>query len=624
MCLSGLFYSKGFAQNTPIYSQFFMNPYFYNPAYAGGERFGSIFLSHRKQWLGIAEAPEASIFSWHGPVSDRVALGANVYTETYGILQNSNAQFTFAYNVPISSNQYIRFGLSGGLGMFSVDLDAVNGINDPALLNALGTNYYIDGQFGAKYHINGFNIGVTLPNLFERSLDLQAAFGEFEINPLNSYLFMANYRFYNQKGDFAFEPHFLYRLNNAGPDQYEALGLLHFQNLVWIGGGYKSNAGIKGLAGLDLNKKMSLGYAYELPVGAVKGFSTGSHEIVLGIHYGAFQDLKNKRNRSFISRHRLSPAEERKARQEALAQRRLEQRKQEEERKRREEQAKLQADREAQEAEERREREREEEAARMREAERQARLNAAAEQERRQKEEEERLARQQRETEQERQRRLEEENRRKIEEENKLAAQRERQRRLEEARKAEAELERQRERDNDQANSRREREEQERLRREREEQERLKREREEQERLRKEREEAERQAELRRQREAEERARREAEERARREAEEAAKAAPKEPENRDAVMVVKKGGHLLELQEGYYVVVGVYESFREAEEFSDNLFTKGFYAKFGYVSGRKNYYVYLLQTGSERQATAERDRLRKNKIFESSWILHIE
>ncbi len=90
--------------------------------------------------------------------------------------------------------------------------------------------------------------------------------------------------------------------------------------------------------------------------------------------------------------------------------------------------------------------------------------------------------------------------------------------------------------------------------------------------------------------------------------------------------VVTKGDHLLELDKGYYVIVGTFNSYREAEEYSDKLFMQGFYTKFGYISQTTDYYVYLFYSEDNRQEcddTMERFR-QITSIFTDMWVLTVQ
>ena len=104
------------------------------------------------------------------------------------------------------------------------------------------------------------------------------------------------------------------------------------------------------------------------------------------------------------------------------------------------------------------------------------------------------------------------------------------------------------------------------------------------------------------------------------------------PSNRNLVesqttnerVVVRRGGHLLELQEGEYVIAGVFESYEHAEQYSDELFFKGYQSKFGYISQSGYWYVYVHETNSIDAARAKRDELRKTNIFKKAWVLTVE
>ena len=50
------------------------------------------------------------------------------------------------------------------------------------------------------------------------------------------------------------------------------------------------------------------------------------------------------------------------------------------------------------------------------------------------------------------------------------------------------------------------------------------------------------------------------------------------------------------------VVVGTFGTYRDAEEHSDQLFIKGFYTKFGYISQTKIYYVYIFESEDFQEA----------------------
>ena len=88
---------------------------------------------------------------------------------------------------------------------------------------------------------------------------------------------------------------------------------------------------------------------------------------------------------------------------------------------------------------------------------------------------------------------------------------------------------------------------------------------------------------------------------------------------------VKKGDHLLELDQGNYVVVGTYTTYRDAEDYSDKLFIEGFYTKFGYISQTKIYYVYIFESEDLQEANDTSERFNMiGAQFRENWVLQVQ
>ncbi|MCK5469545.1 MAG: hypothetical protein KAI99_13575, partial [Cyclobacteriaceae bacterium] len=88
---------------------------------------------------------------------------------------------------------------------------------------------------------------------------------------------------------------------------------------------------------------------------------------------------------------------------------------------------------------------------------------------------------------------------------------------------------------------------------------------------------------------------------------------------------VIKGDHLLELENGKYVVIGTFSNYRDAEEYSDQLFIKGFYTKFGYISQTKIYYVYIFESDDLQETKDTSERFRSiGAQFRENWVLQVQ
>ena len=303
------------AQEQRVFSQFFMNPYIYNPAYAGAEGHSALFVMHRTQYTGLNGGPSFSHANFHTPMAKGVGLGGMVYNEVEGgILKTSGFKATASYLIAHDRKHYFRFGMSIGAGTTSLDASdptiAADIFGDPAFANL--SNQHLIADFGVSYHFDHFNIGLAIPNLVSREVISAESFSPIRISPLDNLLLKVNYRGHISH-DFAIEPHLLYRYSNVTTSQYEAALIAHLKHIVWVGASYREGAGINLLAGFKIKEKMAIGYAFEMGNSDKASITGATHELQIGYHLCEHKKHHGHGHRSsFIKSHKLS-AEERAA-----------------------------------------------------------------------------------------------------------------------------------------------------------------------------------------------------------------------------------------------------------------------------------------------------------------------
>ena len=286
-----------------------MNPYIYNPAYAGVEGHTAFFVTYRDQWTNIESAPKLADFSFHVPLKGGLALGGAAFNISQGLLNTSAAKATAAYLINIDKTHFFRVGMSLGYGVNSVNLDELaDAAGDPAIAGFLDQSSFVLGDFGVTYHFGHFNIGAALPNLFSYNPITQTESISPEFSPTDNILLKMNYRGHITD-DFAIEPHLIYRYSNVLPDQYEAVLIAHLYHIVWVGASYRQDANIIGLVGAKIKEKIGIGFSYELGNSSVSSQLGPTLEVTLGYHLGSKKEHAEHVS-SFIKSHRLS-AEER-------------------------------------------------------------------------------------------------------------------------------------------------------------------------------------------------------------------------------------------------------------------------------------------------------------------------
>lgn len=291
------------AQQPNGLTQFFVNPSSINPSYTGIDGRPAAFLGYRRQWAGLEGGPSLGYFNIQAPLPTQVMLGATLASDKKGLLNTSSVLLTAGYAVPLSNEQFLRFGLSVGAASSKVDMNALYyaNTNDPTLGALSATNMEVLGNAGISFHSKTFHAGVAIPTLFEPSYVAIDGFTFSKVKPFQSLVFNLSNRFYFAKGKNAFEPYVVYRLNSTVPSQFEVAGILHLQNKVWVGGAFKQYMGIAAVAGLKVNNALAVGYSYGVKSSNINQLPFPSHEIQLGLLLGKHD--KKLQTYSFVDTH---------------------------------------------------------------------------------------------------------------------------------------------------------------------------------------------------------------------------------------------------------------------------------------------------------------------------------
>jgi type IX secretion system PorP/SprF family membrane protein len=274
------------------FTQFYINPALLNPSYVGTEGRPALFLSYRKQWVGIDGSPTTMNFNLQTALPNRVNIGFNASNYELGLVSSSSAMFTGGYTLPLSTDNFLRFGMSVGSAFTRVDAAALNfgtapgnTSADPLLTDLAGNTVQLIGNLGISYHVKGFHAGIALPSLFQPVYLTSSSFNA-NFKAFDNLTIHASNRFMLQKGKNAFEPYVVYRMNKGLPGQFEVAALYHYQHLGWVGVSYKQEYGMSGLLGLKLNKIFALGYSYSLPSSGENSIGRASHEIHIAYLFG--------------------------------------------------------------------------------------------------------------------------------------------------------------------------------------------------------------------------------------------------------------------------------------------------------------------------------------------------
>jgi len=293
------------AQQDPQFSQYFLNPYLYNPAYGGLDKALSLTAHVRAQWVGIDGNPFSQNVSAQSPVDLlHGGMGLQVINEQAGALRMTSTSLSYNF-IQKSRIGYFSFGASGGIIQAAVDGsklrapdgDYINTIdhNDPILSSGTMSGVAPDASAGFFFSSSKFNIGLSADHLIPVSIQMTGNSADLNLELSPQYYLQASYMAKLNK-TVALRPSLQLKSNGSNL-QGEGDLIISFKNFFWIGGGYRgydqyTQDAVIGLAGININENLLVSYSYDFPMSALQSVSQGSHEVMINYRMNLVKPAK--------------------------------------------------------------------------------------------------------------------------------------------------------------------------------------------------------------------------------------------------------------------------------------------------------------------------------------------
>lgn len=287
VCLSA---SWSTAQQVPFYSQYFFNPFIYNPSFTGQSGETRAFLTHRNQWTAIQGAPVTSILTIDGPIQgDKAGLGVNMFSDRTDILVKTGARLAYSYSVNINDMHQLRFGLGVGVINNRIDYNkaVVEDINDPNLFNASQSRATIDADFGISYFWKDLSVGVAMPQLLDNDIEYSKIDEDESVTYglRRHYLVSAQYDF-EIDDKWSVSPLTMARVTPGAPFQFDFGAMGSYEKVGWLGFMYRHEYAIGIMGGAKINEKLYVGGTYDLIINDLSGYAGSSSELLVGYIFG--------------------------------------------------------------------------------------------------------------------------------------------------------------------------------------------------------------------------------------------------------------------------------------------------------------------------------------------------
>ena len=285
------------AQQAPQYSLYLLNPYAYNPAYAGMENSLVATGVYRQQWSSLKGAPETQHLNVHLPLyMISSGVGLKIENDVIGAHRSTQAILTYSIHRELGRETTLSLGVSGGYLQYSLDGAKLrapegtyvepNGVflhNDPLLPEgkiSAGTPIV---EAGLYLQWKNLTLGVATQPVFAPVLEAKSS-GSFRLQPVRHFLGTVSYRF--EVGQhLAVQPGVLVK-SDLTETQTEISTIIRWRENIFAGASFRGiSASARDafvlLGGLRLNERTTLAYSFDIPLSALDVAHRGSHELML-------------------------------------------------------------------------------------------------------------------------------------------------------------------------------------------------------------------------------------------------------------------------------------------------------------------------------------------------------
>jgi type IX secretion system PorP/SprF family membrane protein len=271
------------AQFSPVTSQYMFNGLVINPAYAGAMDAFVISGSHRAQWTGMPGAPQTQNFSVHGPLrKKKVAIGLMFFRDKIGVTSQNGVYAQYAYRVRMRKSS-LAFGLSAGASFVRSAWNevATTTQNDPSFTQAPMGYVLPNASFGMYFNNPHFFAGLSLPFFLQHPQLTAGGLQQVrnDISQYNPHLLAGGY--IDAGPNLVLKPSVLVKSRLDDYIQADLNFMAMLYNRVGLGFSYRTSDAWVFPVQYNVNDQLTLSYAYDMGISALRTYHNGSHEIFI-------------------------------------------------------------------------------------------------------------------------------------------------------------------------------------------------------------------------------------------------------------------------------------------------------------------------------------------------------
>ncbi|WP_299130427.1 PorP/SprF family type IX secretion system membrane protein [uncultured Winogradskyella sp.] len=274
-------------RNSIVFNRFGLNPTF--SFVRQQNKF--IAFSNKREKIQFNNAPETFLGTYSGRFAENIGAGVAAFQQNYGVLTTFGGVLNFAYNVKLSADNNLTFGLNVGAYQSGINTaNVTTNFEDPSLQN-VPSNFLMTINPGINFGTELLDFGVSINNLVLYNFENATSISEDPRQGIQVHAMHTGY----SKGDGFFKKTKFTGLimTEFRRDQTIVSGLaaLNVPKGIWFQIGYNNVFGVHGGIGLNVTKNIALEYNVEKAIGEYVEFGS-AHEVSLAYRFIAKKKYK--------------------------------------------------------------------------------------------------------------------------------------------------------------------------------------------------------------------------------------------------------------------------------------------------------------------------------------------
>lgn len=314
-----------FAQQEAQFSQYYNNPYFFNPAAGGVTKTIQFDLGYRRQWIGIEGTPQSFYATGHSEISfsdrkevvdefnvdgdnlftnpnrvigvNKHVMGGRMLSDQIGPFQKTSAMASYAYHIRFSKKTMLSLGASAGISNLGLRSDKVVLLDEDdmeynSFLANNSNQTLFDVNAGIAFYSERFHFGISSAQLLSNDLVIDNVVTQSQLG--RHWFMYGMYNFPINTTDVSIEPHFMAQLIGGAPFSFNLGSKFIYQEKYWANISYRFGDALNFAAGLNFGQRFTFGYAYDVAMGDVQRVSNFVHELQIGLVIGKNRNIEKE------------------------------------------------------------------------------------------------------------------------------------------------------------------------------------------------------------------------------------------------------------------------------------------------------------------------------------------